>query len=72
VIIGGAGTLFGSVIGSAVIIFVEHFSSMYTPERWPLIIGAVFVISIMYFRKGIGVYLARPWEKVLKVVGKRH
>jgi len=72
VIIGGTGTLFGSIIGSTVIIFVEHFSSIYTPERWPLILGAVFVISVMYFRKGIGVYLARPWEKALKVIGKRH
>jgi branched-chain amino acid transport system permease protein len=57
VIIGSVGTLYGAVIGAGVIIFVEHFASVYTPERWPLILGAVFIASIMYFRAGIGVYL---------------
>lgn len=64
IIIGGTGTLFGPAIGAGVIIFVEHFASIYTPERWPLILGAVFVVSIMYFRAGIGVHLLRLWKKV--------
>jgi len=64
VIIGGPGTIFGSIIGAGVIIFIEHFASIYAPERWPLILGATFVISIMFFRKGIGVYLALLWEKL--------
>lgn len=65
VIIGGAGTLYGPVIGAAVIIFVEFFASTYTPERWPLILGGTFVLAVMYARGGIIVYLARFWKKVL-------
>jgi len=64
VIIGGAGTLFGPVIGAAVIILLEFYASILTPERWPLILGGVFVLSIMFVRKGIGVYIARLWKKV--------
>ncbi len=64
VIIGSAGTLFGPVIGAGVIIFVEHYAGILTPARWPLIIGAVFIISVIYFRAGIGVYLSRIWKRL--------
>ena len=63
VIIGGAGTLFGPVIGAAVIVFVEFFSSVYVPGRWPLILGAVFIASVMYLRGGIGPHLIALWKK---------
>jgi branched-chain amino acid transport system permease protein len=63
-IIGGTGTLYGAVVGAAVVIFVEYFGSLITAERWPLIVGVVFVISIMYFRAGLGVSLLRLWQKV--------
>lgn len=64
VIIGSAGTLFGSIIGAGVIIFVEHYAGILTPERWPLIIGAVFIVSVLYFRSGIGVHLSGIWKKI--------
>jgi branched-chain amino acid transport system permease protein len=63
VIIGGVGTLYGPVIGAVIIIYVELFASMYTPERWPLILGAAYVLAVMYVRGGISVYLSRFWEK---------
>jgi hypothetical protein len=43
---------------------LEHFASIYTPERWPLILGGVFVISVLFIRGGFGVYLSRFWRKV--------
>lgn len=63
-IIGGIGMLLGPVIGALVIIFVELFASIMTPERWPLILGGLFVLAIMFAREGIGVYLWRLWNKV--------
>jgi branched-chain amino acid transport system permease protein len=62
-IIGGLGTLFGSLIGSAVIVFMEFYTSIFTPERWPLFLGAVFVAAVMYLRGGIGVHLYNFWKK---------
>ena len=64
-IIGGLGTLWGPAIGALVIILVEYFSSIYVPERWPLILGAVFVIAVMFLRGGIAAYLSRLWEKMV-------
>ncbi len=64
VIIGGAGTLFGPVIGAAVVILLEFYSSLYTPERWPLILGALFVIIVMFLRGGIYPHLVSLWNKV--------
>jgi branched-chain amino acid transport system permease protein len=63
-IIGGTGTLLGPVIGAALIIFVELFASIMTPERWPLILGGLFVLAIMFTREGVGVYLAKLWNKM--------
>ncbi len=64
VIIGSTGTIFGPVIGAGVIIFVEHYAGTYSPERWPLILGAVFIASIMYFRGGIGIRVLSLWKKL--------
>jgi branched-chain amino acid transport system permease protein len=64
-IIGGLGTLWGPVIGAMVIILVEYFSSIYVPERWPLILGAVFVIAVMFIRGGIATHLSRLWGKMI-------
>jgi branched-chain amino acid transport system permease protein len=69
VIIGGSGTLLGPVIGAFVIVFVEYFASLYTPERWPLILGALFVIAIMYARGGINVHLSRLWQRLVRRYG---
>jgi len=64
VIIGGAGTLLGPVIGAVVVIFIEFYASIYTPERWPLILGVLFVIAIMFLRGGIFPHLVNLWKKV--------
>jgi len=64
VVIGGPGTLFGPVVGSLVVVLLEHYASIYTPERWPLILGGVFVICVIFLRGGIGIYLSRFWRKV--------
>jgi branched-chain amino acid transport system permease protein len=61
-IIGGIGTLFGPVVGAIIIVFAEFFASMFTPERWPLILGLIFVAAAMYARGGIGSYLYRLWR----------
>jgi len=64
VIIGGTGTLFGPAIGAGVIIFVEFGASMLTPERWPLILGIVFVLVIKFLRGGIAPHLIRLWNRI--------
>jgi branched-chain amino acid transport system permease protein len=62
--LGSAGTLYGPVIGSALITFIYFFASTYVPERWPLILGAIFVVCISLFRGGVGIYIAKAWGKL--------
>lgn len=64
VIIGGPGTLWGSLLGSVVIIVVEYVSSIFFPVRWPLVLGVVFVIAVIFLRGGIASHLRRFWKKV--------
>ncbi len=65
VILGGAGTLYGPVVGAVVLVPLEFYSGIFTPERWPLILGGAYVLTMMYARLGIGVYLSRLWKKVV-------
>lgn len=52
VLIGGAGTLVGPVLGAAFFLLLQNALSSMT-ERWPIILGAVFVIFIMFVRNGL-------------------
>jgi branched-chain amino acid transport system permease protein len=62
-IIGGMGTLWGGIVGSAVILGLQYYSGVFTPERWPLILGACMVAVIMFYRGGIMPHLTRLWKK---------
>lgn len=64
VILGGTRVIFGPAIGAIVVVLLEYFASIYVPARWPLILGAVFVIAVMYLRGGISLYLVRFWRRV--------
>lgn len=59
VIVGGAGTLYGSVIGAAVIVLIEFYASVHFPERWYLILGGIFVLVVVFLRGGIAAHLPR-------------
>lgn len=69
VILGGAGTLIGPVIGAAVVVGLEYGASLYNPERWPLFLGIIFVISVVFLRGGVYPRLNKLWQKVGKGYG---
>jgi branched-chain amino acid transport system permease protein len=52
VVVGGAGTLIGPIIGGAFFLVLEHELSEAT-ELWPLIFGAVFIAFVMLAPEGI-------------------
>jgi len=64
VIIGGSGTLLGPFLGSVVVVLVEHFARTYISERWPLILGGIFVVCVMLVPDGFASYLSRFWRAV--------
>ena len=60
VIIGGAGTLVGSIIGSAVVVTLRNYLSAYM-DRWMIVLGLVFIVTTLYAPKGILGWL-RAWR----------
>jgi branched-chain amino acid transport system permease protein len=52
VIVGGAGTLIGPIIGGVFFLILEHQLSE-TTELWPLIFGTVFIAFVMLAPEGI-------------------
>lgn len=49
VALGGPATLIGPVIGAAIIRSLQQLVSIYV-ERWPLILGSIYIITIMLSR----------------------
>jgi branched-chain amino acid transport system permease protein len=52
VIIGGSGTLLGPAVGAAVITLLENYVSLYT-DRWPTVLGCLFIVAMLVAREGI-------------------
>ncbi len=52
VILGGPGTLIGPALGAGIIVFLKNFISAYT-QRWLLIVGAIYILTILYAPQGL-------------------
>jgi len=70
VLIGGRATLIGPIIGSFFVVFATHYLSAYTNE-WMLILGVIFVLVVMFARKGIGGYLLVWKNKIQQELHKQ-
>ena len=52
VIVGGAGSLYGAVMGAAAVVLLEEGLGRLT-EHWRLIFGPLLVLSVLFFRGGL-------------------
>jgi branched-chain amino acid transport system permease protein len=59
VALGGRGTLLGPTLGAGIIVLLKNLVSVYT-QRWLLILGAIYVLTIVYAPEGI-VGAVRRW-----------
>lgn len=51
-LLGGMGTFFGPFVGAALFFLIQDLFSAWT-EHWQLYVGAVFVIFVLFFPKGV-------------------
>ena len=61
VIMGGGATLWGPALGAVVIVLVQNFAGIYMPDRWPLILGVLYVLCVMFLRGGFARHLTNAW-----------
>jgi branched-chain amino acid transport system permease protein len=52
VVLGGAGSLYGAVLGSAIMIGLQSFLSQWT-EHWMIVMGPFLVVVILLVRRGL-------------------
>ncbi len=53
--IGGAGTLFGPLVGAAVWLYLSDFfqNTLHLGSTWKLVLGVVFVLLVVFLRHGV-------------------
>ncbi|MPZ73638.1 MAG: branched-chain amino acid ABC transporter permease [Nitriliruptorales bacterium] len=61
-IMGGIGTLIGPVVGAFIIVFIENVLSVHI-ERWPTLLGLLFIFTILGARKGFVGALSDGWYR---------
>ena len=64
VIIGGGSTLWGPMIGAALIVLVQNYAGILFPDRWQLLLGLIYVICVIFLRNGFAPSLQRFWNWV--------
>jgi len=65
VILGGPRTLVGAALGAGMIVFLKNFISAYT-QRWLLILGAIYILTILYAPQGFMNLILENWLKQKK------
>lgn len=53
VAIGGRGTVYGAVLGAVITNSAKTSFSEAYPEWWPIILGAMFIVAVLFFPKGL-------------------
>jgi branched-chain amino acid transport system permease protein len=61
VISGGAGTLLGPIVGAALVVVVKNVVSGFL-ERWNMLLGAIFVVIVIFMPEGLVPGSVRLWQ----------
>ena len=51
-VIGGIGSLWGGFLGAAAYLGIQTYLSAWT-DRWPLLLGLVFVLTVLALPRGL-------------------
>ena len=70
VVLGGAGTLVGGAIGSAIVFGLREYLSTLVPW-WQYVLGGVYVLTILYMPGGLmGIpERIRQWRRTIEIGG---
>jgi ABC-type branched-subunit amino acid transport system permease subunit len=63
VVLGGAGTLVGAAIGTAIVFGLREYLSTLVPW-WQYVLGGVYVLTILYLPMGLMGILSRVRQRI--------
>lgn len=67
VVLGGAGTVIGPLVGAAIFLVLKNFLSSLS-HYWMIWIGCIFILCVMFMREGVWGYIL----KIFKAREDRH
>ena len=70
VIAGGTATLLGPIAGAALVVVVKNVASAYI-ERWNFVLGAIFVVIVVFMPEGLVPGTVRGWRRVVAALRPR-
>ena len=68
-LIGGAGKLYGALLGGVVYMIISNFLPIYI-QRWEMFLGLILLIIVFRFDKGIWGYIETGWAYLRQRKGK--
>lgn len=63
-ILGGIGTLVGPFIGAFIVVTIENLVSLWI-DRWPTLMGMIFILVVLFARQGLVGAIAVRWFQTL-------
>jgi branched-chain amino acid transport system permease protein len=66
VVLGGIGTLWGGVVGAALLLRLEDWLSVSGVEQTGLVTGGIFVVVVLLFRHGLVGTAVRFWQRLIR------
>jgi len=70
VIAGGTATLLGPIAGAALVVVVKNVASAYI-ERWNFVLGAIFVVIVVFMPEGLVPGTVRRWRRAMAALRPR-
>ena len=70
VIAGGTATLLGPIAGAALVVVVKNVASAYI-ERWNFVLGAIFVVIVVFMPEGLVPGTVRRWRRAVAALRPR-
>jgi len=69
VVLGGAGTLYGGIVGALALIVAQYLLSGFTPQYWQFWMGIAFIALVFFARGGILGLVFRIASVLRRIVG---
>jgi branched-chain amino acid transport system permease protein len=63
VIAGGAGTVYGPVVGALLVVVLKNYASAFI-ERWNMMLGLVFLFIVIFMPGGLAAGWQAAWRRL--------